>query len=240
MAAVLACGGIALLSHQSAAELWEIRERRSGPIEVTLLGAAKRRNRGLFIHRRIVLSLADRRARHGIPVTSPARTLADLALRLSEHDLEAAVNEADLRDLIDPGRLRRELEEMRGQDGVSELVRLLDRQVFRLTDSELERIFLRLVRSRGLPIPQTRVLVNGFRVDFFWPDFGLVVEADGLRYHRTPAQQARDRRRDQVHAAAGLTTLRFTHGQIQFEPSSVREVLFRVIARLVRQRRLAA
>jgi very-short-patch-repair endonuclease len=240
MAAVLACGRSALLSHQSAAELWEIRERRSGPIEVTLLGAAKRRNHGLVIHRRIVLSSVDRRARHGIPVTSPARTLADLALRLSEHELEAAINEADRLDLIDPGRLRRELEGMRGQDGVSALIRLIDRQVFRLTDSELERIFLRLVRSSDLPIPQTRAFVNGFRVDFFWPELGLVVETDGLRYHRTPAQQARDRRRDQVHTAAGLTTLRFTHSQIRFEPSDVGEVLFRVIDRLVRQRRLAA
>jgi very-short-patch-repair endonuclease len=77
-------------------------------------------------------------------------------------------------------------------------------------------------------------------VDFFWPELGLVVETDGLRYHRTPAQQARDRRRDQVHTAAGLTTLRFTHAQIRFKPSDVGEVLVRVIARLVQQRRLAA
>jgi very-short-patch-repair endonuclease len=173
-------------------------------------------------------------------VTSPARTLADLALRLSEDELEAAINEADRLDLIDQERLRRELCEMSRQDGVSTLVRLLDRQVFQLTDSELERIFMRLVRSAGLPIPQTRALVNGFRVDFLWPDLGLVVETDGLRYHRTAVQQARDRRRDQVHTVTGLTTLRFTHAQIQFEPSDVRDVLVRVTAHLVRQRRLAA
>jgi very-short-patch-repair endonuclease len=240
MAAVLACGHNALLSHQSAAELWEIRECRPGSIEVTLRGAGKRQSRGLTVHRRIVLSSADRRARRGIPVTSPARTLADLALRLSEDELEAAINEADRLDLIDQERLRRELCEMSRQDGVSTLVRLLDRQVFQLTDSELERIFMRLVRSAGLPIPQTRALVNGFRVDFLWPDLGLVVETDGLRYHRTAVQQARDRRRDQVHTVTGLTTLRFTHAQIQFEPSDVRDVLVRVTAHLVRQRRLAA
>jgi very-short-patch-repair endonuclease len=240
MAAVLASGPAALLSHRSAAELWEIRPSQPGAIEVTLPVESRRRLRGLMIHRRAVLGPRDRRARHGIPVTSPPRTLADLALRLSEHELEAAINEADRLDLIDPGRLRRELEGMRGQDGVSALIRLIDRQVFRLTDSELERIFLRLVRSSDLPIPQTRAFVNGFRVDFFWPELRLVVETDGLRYHRTPAQQARDRRRDQVHTAAGLTTLRFTHSQIRFEPSDVGEVLFRVIDRLGRQRRFAA
>jgi very-short-patch-repair endonuclease len=172
-------------------------------------------------------------------VTSPARTLADLALRVSASQLEAAVNEADGLDLIDPERLRRDLEGMRGEPGAGKVLQLLDRQVFRLTDSELERRFLRLVRSARLPIPQTRVLVNGYRVDFFWPRLGLVVETDGLRYHRTPAQQARDRRRDQVHTAAGLTTLRFTHAQVRFKPPEVREVLIRVVRRLSERRRAA-
>ncbi len=70
------------------------------------------------------------------------------------------------------------------------------------------------------------------RTDFYWPDLGLVVETDGLRYHRTPAQQAKDRRRDQAHTAAGLTPLRFTHGQIAFEPAYVRATLEEVARRL--------
>jgi very-short-patch-repair endonuclease len=74
--------------------------------------------------------------------------------------------------------------------------------------------------------------VNSFRVDFFWPELGLVVETDGLRYHRTPAQQARDRLRDQIHAAAGLTPLRFTHAQVAHEAGHVREVLAAVASRL--------
>ena len=67
--------------------------------------------------------------------------------------------------------------------------------------------------------------VNGFRVDFYWPELGLVVETDGLRYHRTPAQQAKDRRRDQAHVAAGLTALRFTHEQVVRESEYVEETL---------------
>jgi very-short-patch-repair endonuclease len=111
--------------------------------------------------------------------------------------------------------------------------------VFRLTDSELERRFLALVRSAGLPRPATGQVVNGYRVDFHWADLGLIVETDGLRYHRTPSQQTRDRQRDQAHAAEGLTTLRFTHAQVCFEPSEVVDVLARVIGRLIARRAAA-
>jgi very-short-patch-repair endonuclease len=191
------------------------------------------------VHRRTGLADQDRRARFGIPVTSPARTLADLSGRLHDTQLEAAVNEADRLDLIDPERLREALRRMRGQHGAGALARIIDRRVFRLTDSELERRFLRLVRDAGLPPPHTRLSLNGFRVDFFWPELGLIVETDGLRYHRTPAQQARDRRRDQVQTAAGLTTLRFTHAQVRFEPAEVRELLLQVAARLSGRRAAA-
>jgi very-short-patch-repair endonuclease len=74
--------------------------------------------------------------------------------------------------------------------------------------------------------------VNGFDVDFYWPDLDLVVETDGLRYHRTPAQQTRDRLRDQTHLAAGTTPLRFTHAQVRFEPTHVQTILASVARRL--------
>jgi very-short-patch-repair endonuclease len=238
-AAVLACGQGALLSHDTAAELWGIPRTRGGPIEVTVPAGSRHRPRGIRVHRRGGLTHLDRRVHLGIPVTRPARTLADLAPRLSPAHLESAINEADRLDLIDPGRLRQAMEEMRGQPGAGTILHLLDRQVFRLTDSELERTFLRLVRKAGLPAPQTRVQLHGFRVDFFWSNLGLVVETDGLRYHRTASQQVRDRRRDQVHTAAGLTTLRFTHAQVQYESADVIDVLTRVIAGLVARRAAA-
>ncbi|HET7574905.1 MAG TPA: DUF559 domain-containing protein [Solirubrobacterales bacterium] len=109
---------------------------------------------------------------------------------------------------------------------------MLDARTFRRTDSELERRFLRLVRGADLPLPETGRRVNGFKVDFHWPDLGLVVETDGITYHRTPAQQARDRVRDQTHTAAGLTTLRFTHVQVRDEPRRVAAVLGATIRRL--------
>jgi very-short-patch-repair endonuclease len=146
--------------------------------------------------------------------------------------LERAVNEADRLGLVDPEGLRESLGSHRGQRGVGKLRAVLDRHTFRLTDSELEVRFLAIVGQAGLPLPMTRQCVNGFRVDFHWPTLGLVVETDGLRYHRTPAQQARDLVRDQAHIAAGMTPLRFTHAQVRFESASVRETLVAVTSRL--------
>lgn len=149
--------------------------------------------------------------------------------------LERAVNEADRLNLADPEELRDALGRYRDERGVARLRELLDRRTFRLTDSELERRFLRIVDDAGLPVPLTGRWLSGFRVDFHWPDLGLVVETDGLRYHRTPAQQARDRLRDQAHLAAGLTPLRFTHRQVRFEPGYVRLTLLAVVNRLRRK-----
>jgi very-short-patch-repair endonuclease len=222
MAAVLACGPRAALSHSSAAALWQIRPL-DARIEVAPAGSGARRRRGIIVHRaeRTIVRVA------AIPVTTPVDTLIDVATQLDDDALEA-----DKRDLIDPEALRDALEPMSGRHGVALLRRLLDRRTFTLTDSELERRFLPLARTVGLPRPESRVWLNGYRVDFFWRDLGLVVETDGLRYHRTPAQQAVDRVRDQAHASAGLTPLRFTRAQVRFDAGHVRATLAAVAGRL--------
>lgn len=236
MAAVLGCGATALLSHTSAAALWGIRPHREDePIHITVRFASPRERRGVAVHRRPKFSTTDLTVCDGIPVATPIRTMIDLATVLDPRRLERAVNEADRLDLVDPPTLLGALPDYPGQRGVGPLRALLADRVFRLTDSELERRFLHLVRRARLPVPLTRQRVNGYLVDFYWPRLGLVVETDGLRYHRTPAQQARDRRRDQAHTAAGLTALRFTHHQIRFEAVEVRATLERTI-RLLRAR----
>lgn len=232
MAATLTCGPGAVLSGRDAMGLWEIRSKRSGTIEVTVPAAARPGSRRGIAIRRRALDPCDITTRHGIPVTTPVVTLIDQALVLSPPQLEAAINEADKLGLISPPELRRELDRYAGRPGAPALRTVLDRRTFRLTDSELERRFLPLARRAGLGPPQTQAWVNGFRVDFYWPDLGLVVETDGLTYHRTPAQQARDRQRDQAHAAAGLTSLRFTHAQVRYEPEHVERVLATVARRL--------
>ena len=231
IAAVLCCGSEAVLSDESAAALWELRRSARGPIEVSVPADTDPRPTGIRVHRRTLLA-QDRTTHRGIPVTSPVRTLIDLAVRLDADPLEAAVNEADKGDLVDPESLRAALEWRRGQSGVRVLRELLDRRTFVLTDSELERRFLPVARRAGLALPLTGRQVNGFKVDFYWPDLGLIVETDGLRYHRTAAAQTRDSVRDQTHMARGLTALRFTHAQVRFEPDHVCEVLACVARRL--------
>jgi very-short-patch-repair endonuclease len=232
MAAVVACGSGAVLSHGSAAALWGIGEERRGAIEISVRTTSARRRSGIRIHRRLGLRSEDLAVQDDIPVTSPVRTLVDLATFLSRDRLERAVNEADKRDLTNPEALRATLERFHGQRGAPRLRTLLDRRTFRLSDSDLELWFRPLARDAGLPEPLTKQWVNGFEVDFYWPGLGLVVEADGLRYHRTPSQQARGLRRDQAHAAAGMTPLRFSHEQIRFDPDYVRSNLAAVAAQL--------
>jgi very-short-patch-repair endonuclease len=168
---------------------------------------------------------ANRVDRGGIPVTDPSRTLIDLATTLRRDELEECVNRADKLGLVDPESLRRKIDEHRGTNGVASVRQILDRRTYVLTDSELERRFFRLVRRARLPTPKTQQWVSGFRVDFFWPELQLVVETDGLRYHRTPSQQAKDRVRDQMLVAAGFVVLRFTHAQVTYEPQHVVQTL---------------
>jgi very-short-patch-repair endonuclease len=232
MAAILSCGAEAVLSHASAAALWKIRLHTGGAIHVSVPGHLRRSHSGIVVHRRQALKTDELTIHHSIPVTSPICTLIDLAAGIDRDRLEAAINEADKLDLVDPEQLRRALDRLPRRPGLGVLRQTLDRRTFTMTDSELERRFLPIARSAGLPNPETRLRLNGFKVDFYWPDLGLVVETDGLRYHRTAAQQARDRLRDQVHAAAGLTPLRFTHGQVRYEASHVGATLTAIAGRL--------
>lgn len=232
MAAVLACGPQAVLSHGSAAALWGIRrEEEGGRVEVSMPPDLVRCQAGVIAHRAAV----PRRqvtTRDGIPVTAVIWTIVDLAAHLGREELEVTINEADALGRTNPEQLRRACDgPLAGRPGVGILRALLDRQTFRLTASGLERLFLPLVRQAGLPVPETGVRVCGYRVDFWWPDLGLVVETDSLRYHRTPAKQRKDRERDQAHLAAGLVPLRFTHAQVAFEPDRVRRTLLDVARR---------
>jgi hypothetical protein len=231
-AATLAAGDGAVLSHESAAALMRIRPYQpQSAVEVSVPAERNPRAQGLRVHRRHVAIETGWFER--IPVTSPICTLVDLAARLGRDEIEAAVNEADKRDLVDVETLRTALDAMEPRPGIAPLRRTIDVRTFVYTDSRLERDFLPIALRVGLPLPETQRYVNSYRVDFLWRLLGLLVETDGLRYHRTPAQQAADRVRDQEHTAGGLTTLRFTHGQIRYEPEHVERILGAVAARLV-------
>jgi very-short-patch-repair endonuclease len=228
MAAVLACGEGAALSHESAAQLLGIRRYERGDIEVSIPAARTVRLEGIRTHRRNPMPATT--TLRSIPVTQPLFTLVDLAASLEDQRLEAAINEADKLGLVDPETASAALDRLPPYPGIARLRRILTQHT--RTDSDLERRFLRLVERAGLSMPQTQARINGHRVDFYWPDLGLVVETDGLTYHRTPTQQMRDRERDQAHTKAGLTQLRFANVQIRHDPESVAATLKAVSERL--------
>jgi very-short-patch-repair endonuclease len=243
MAAVLACGGDldarggirlrggshepppVVLSYDSAAALFAIGPEPVSHFEISTTLPTERRVPGVKLHRRPALARGSVGYCQGIPATSPVQTLIDLATRHGRPTMERATNEADKLGLVRTDDLRTALDEHAGEPGAARLRLILDRRTFRYTRTELERAFIPLARQAGLPLPRTSVYVTGYEVDFHFPDLGLVVETDGLTYHRTPAQQAKDRERDQEHSAAGLTPLRFTHAQIKFEPDHVVRIL---------------
>jgi very-short-patch-repair endonuclease len=228
LAIALACGDDALVGSHSAAGHYEIRPQPppDAPVDISVVRPRRCRVTGARV-RECTIDPCDRGWFRGVPVTSPARTLVDVARDLEDEALERAINLTDALDLADPEAVRAACDRLSPRRGVRRLRTLLDRRTLRLTDSVLEQRFLAITRRAGLPLPVTRRRVDGFRTDFVWEELGLVVETDSLRYHRTPAQQYRDRRRDQAHHLAGRTPLRFTHAQVTYEAAYVEEVLRR-------------
>jgi very-short-patch-repair endonuclease len=231
MAALLACGPGAVLSHGSAAALWGFGTEPREVVEVSLPAGMRSRQPGIRAHRRARLGADEVTEHEGVPVTAPIRTLIDQATRLGPTQLERAVNEADKLERVRADVLYAALDRHGGEPGIGPLRRLLDPLHFRLSDSELEQAMRPVAKDAGLPVPETKAWVNDYEVDFFWPQLGIVVEADGLRYHRTASQQRRGLERDQAHIATGLWPLRFSHWQIAREPAQVSKVLRQVSAR---------
>ncbi len=214
MAAVLACGQGAALSHQTAASLWELRRVGSGAIHVTVPGDPGRKRRaGIKLHRSTTLTPDDVTERDGIPVTTVARTIIDLARGMSAHDLEPIVDAADRRHLVDFTDLRRA-----NPASLQAVLRAYDPAP---TRSELERRFLSICRRHGLPTPEVNQIVEGYLVDFVWRDRRLIVEVDGYAYHRAPSRFETDRERDAELGARGWRVLRFTWRQLEERPGWV-------------------
>ena len=155
-----------MLSHDTSGGHYGILPLKIDPIELSVPKSVVRRRPGSVVHRRSGLTHDDIAEHEGIPVTSLVLTFVDLAARLERGQLEAAINEADRRDLIDPDRLRSLVDGMTPRPGSRNLRETLDRRTFTLTDSELERRFLAIVRGAGLGLPETGCRVNGFRTDF--------------------------------------------------------------------------
>lgn len=221
LAAVLAGGPGAVLSHRSAAELWGSMPLTGRTPDVTV-PRGRRPSGTLTVHWPRGLEPADRTVRDGIPVTTPTRTLLDLAAVLAPRQLEAAFDEADRLGLIDRERLAA-LCRLRGRRGVREFRRLAARLLPDpvRTRSALEYRFLKLCRDRGLPQPEANARVAGLEVDALWRAGRLVVELDGHAYHRGRAAFERDRIRDATLQSVGYRVLRITHQRLEDDADGV-------------------
>jgi len=210
MAAVLACGPGALLSHESAAALWGWRRWPRTP-EVTITG--DRRPRGIRVHRSATLRRADRDRQLGIPVTAPERTIRDLGPRLTP---------AQLRRIVADARFERRLDD----DAVARLLGYGPPP----TRSQLQDRFQRtVIDAERLPQPLTDTTVEGFEVDVAWPDHRLVVELDGWEAHRGRQAFVTDRERDAALSERGWLVVRIASERLHDDPRREGERLRRIL-----------
>jgi very-short-patch-repair endonuclease len=223
LAAVLACGPGAVLSHVSAAALWGVRPTSSSRTDVTIASRAGRRQRaGIRVHRVRELRDDERTEVAAIPTTTVARTLLDLASVVAGPALARAVERAEILELFDLTAIEILLERHRGRRGTRALsTAVADAAAAPLTRSDLERRMVALCSAHGIPRPRTNREVLGYEVDFLWPRRKLIAEADSYKYHRSRAAFARDRARDAELTVAGYTTVRFTDTQIATTPAAV-------------------
>ena len=215
-----------MVSHTSAARLWRLPCREDARVHVTVPGGGGRVKRpGIVVHR-AALARPEAATREGIPVTSPARTLIDLADTEPRRSVERAIDEAAYLRLDLTG-----LKPLHGRRGSGVLAEVLANHGpgTTVTRSQLEEHFLALCRREGLRRPQVNKRINGYEVDFHWRPQRLVVETDGLAAHGTRAAFEKDRLRDAALTAAGWRVVRLTHRRLTAEPDAVAALLRRLL-----------
>ena len=232
MGAVLAHGETAALSRFCATALWEIRPYNGVWIDVTVSSRGGRsRREGIRLHRCATLAADDMTTHRGIPVTSVARTLLDVAATLSAPSLARTVERTEILRLFDLTAVENTIARHRNHPGINPLRRAL--ALYRddeFTRSELEKAFVGLCGAHHLPRPLVNHVVEGKEVDFSWPDQRLIVETDGRATHFTIAAYESDRARDAYLVALGYRVLRFTERQVRFEGATVAERLVAALA----------
>lgn len=234
MAAVLACGRGAAISHGSAGRLWQLLPLapESVPIDILVPTRDRHRRPGVRGHRSAPLAPGEVSTFEGIPVTTPARTLLDLAAELGARELEQALARAERLGVASREEVLALVARHPGKRGVWALLALLRASAAApLTRSEAEERFLELVRRARLPNPEANVPVRGYEVDFLWRRERLAVEVDGFAFHGSAAQFERDRRRDAELSAAGVQVMRVTWRQISSDSVAMLVRLAQTLAR---------
>lgn len=220
-AALLACGDDSVLGHRTAAHLWSFRHGDLVPLSVIVPRNGGRKQHAIAA-RRMCLPRSDWMVLDGLRVTTPARTIADMAGELSLREMRRLVERAQDLKRFDPNRIEAVLERnprRRGCRPLLHLIALLQPDADG-TRSHLERLFLALIRRAGLPKPEVNVEIEGRQRDFVWRKQRLAVEVDGYAYHSSREAMRRDRRRDRRLTAALWRPTRFTYEEVAFEPAA--------------------
>lgn len=227
MAAVLACGTGAVLSHGSAAQLWRIVDRRERlALHVAIPTRVRRNPAGIVLHRPRSLDAADSTRHLGIPTTSASRAIWDLSTTLPSLQLRRAFEQAEKLQVLNRSRLSFLAERSPSRPGATAIRELLAEAPLPLerTRSWLEELLLEICRDHRLPLPSVNVPLLGYEVDFLWPAARFVVEADGGD-HLNPTQRDRDNERDADLTRAGYLVRRYTYRAMSRRSSVAREVL---------------
>jgi hypothetical protein len=221
-AALLACGEHAALSHHSAALLWKLIPHGVGSIHVTICGRHGAQPEGVRVHRTNRLTRGEVRIEQGLPVTSPARTVIDVATDLDEQTFWWAVNEARVQRLVTERELEAAAAAARGSRGAPILAALLKSQKEpAITRSDAEKRFLWLIRAAQLPTPRANVRLHGSSADAYWPDLGVVLEVQSHKFHSSRTAVENDARKCAKFTAAGLIVVYVTWRQMFDEPYAV-------------------
>jgi very-short-patch-repair endonuclease len=237
MAAVLAYGPRAVLSHRSAAGLWGLRTDNRAKTDISLPSRSARSRPGIDAHASVTLTQADCTTQDGIPCTTLPRTLLDLGEVLDHRGLERAIEQAEVLRLFDLRAVEDVLERANGRRGAAVLRAVLaGLEEPALTDTDLEERFLMLCRAASLPSPKVNEWLDidelpAVRADFLWRAERLVIETDGWESHGTRQAFERDRRRDERLKLAGYELLRFTRRRIIADPSGVMSTVAELLAR---------
>ena len=216
-AAVLACGEGDAVSHRAAAWAWGIREGLP-PVTVDVLTVGESRSRkGIRVHRSRSIDVRDTTTLDGLPITTPARTLLDLAAIRSVH-LPSAIRRAEIQRVFDGRAIADLLDRAPHHPGAKRLrTALAATQEPDITQSELEARFLEIVRGLGLPEPEKQYPINGRLLDFYWPHRRLAVEVDDRGTHLTATAFEDDRVRDADLKVLGIDTIRFTRRKVLYD-----------------------
>jgi hypothetical protein len=238
MAAVLACGEGAVLSHRSAAALLELRDWGHTKIEVTVPRRSARRHDGIKVHRSTTLTDEDVTEVNNIPCTTVHRTLFDLAEVVTQRQLERSFDQAEISERLDLNAINDQLKRNPTRPGAKAVRDVLETHYIGKTPtwSENEEALLAITRELGIPDPDTNqfiVLDDGgpaIRVDFVWREQRVIVEADSKKWHNTRQRFEQDRVRDQRLTAAGWTIIRTTWRQMKHRPHELRPLLLKLLA----------